>query len=150
MFPVPQRREIDPGAMRELVRVQIRTTSTNAIGEPITASWADIANPLRFAGVVQNSSSEAVQAEGIVSNFAVTFYMRYPLAAVEPGNCRIVYRDNIYHVAGIDRNTHRNHLVIVSCFRQDSAPAETLPDVGGSPGSGSTISQGEGPPLVQA
>jgi head-tail adaptor len=150
MFPVPRRNQIDPGAMRELVRVQTRTTGVNYAGEPTTTAWVDIASPLRFAGVVQNSSSESVQAEGIVSNFAVTFYMRYPLAAVEPGNCRIIYRDNIYHVAGIDRNTHRNHLVLVSCFRQDDAPAETLPDVSGVTGSGGTISEGEGPPLVQA
>jgi head-tail adaptor len=136
--------------MRELVRVQTRTTGVNSIGEPTTTAWVDIASPLRWAGVVQNSSSESVQAEGIVSGFAVTFYLRYPLADVEPGNARIVYRDNIYNVAGIDRNTHRNHLVIVSCFRQDDARPETLPDVSGMTGSGGTTAIGEGSPFGQA
>jgi head-tail adaptor len=150
MFPAKTYKHIDPGAMREIVRIQTRTTSISSIGEPITASWADITDPLRFAGVVQNSSSEIAQAEGIVSSFGITFYMRYPLAGVEPGNCRIIYRDNIYHVAGIDRNTYRNHLVIVSCLRLDDAPTETIPPVTGQPGTGATTGIGEGPPLNQA
>jgi head-tail adaptor len=135
--------------MREIIRIQTRTATVNAIGEPVTSAWTDIADPLRYAGVQQTSSSETVTAEGIVTSFGANFFVRYPLAAVEPGNCRLVYRDNIYHVAGVDRNSFRNHLVVLNCFRQDNQPAETIPAVTGVPGTGGTTQTGEGPPLME-
>ena len=150
MFQTRPNGPIDPGAMREVVRIQTRTTTVNSIGEPVTSAWADIADPLRFAGVQQTSSSETVTAEGIVTSFGANFFLRYPLAAVEPGNCRVIYRDNIYHVSGVDRNSFRNHLVVLNTFRQDNQPAETIPPTTGVSGTGGTTQIGEGPPLMEA
>lgn len=149
MFQTRPNGPVDPGAMREIIRIQTRTTIVNAIGESVTSAWTDIADPLRYAGVQQTSSSETVTAEGIVTSFGANFFVRYPLAAVEPGNCRIIYRDNFYYVAGVDRNSFRNHLVVLNCFRQDNQPAETIPAVTGVPGTGGTTQVGEGPPLME-
>jgi head-tail adaptor len=147
MFQTRPNGPIDPGAMREIVHIQTRTTTVNSIGEPVTSAWVDIADPLRYAGVQQTSSSETVTGEGIVTSFGANFFLRSPLASVEPGNCRVVYRDNIYHVSGVDRNSFRNHLVVLSAFRQDNQPPETLPAVSGVPGTGGTTQVGEGPPV---
>lgn len=100
------------GSMREVVRIESRTTSQDANGEQV-ASWSLVLE--RRAQMVATPGAELWSSKERTARVPTVFRMRYPTDAVVLPQMRLVCRGRVFNIiSAIDESGRRTDL-LVSC-----------------------------------
>lgn len=106
MKPTPN--SFTPGALRESVTIQKRSTSQDGVGEQVH-TWSTFEE--RRAELMKTPGSEAWAAQQRNARVPTTFRLRY-LAGVEPG-MRLIWSTRVHDIrSAIDPTGRKEELII--------------------------------------
>ena len=101
---------IPAGSLRTPIAIQVQSTTTDAIGQPVT-EWVDFA--LVRANVRHLSGTESIKADAVTSVVKASIRIR-PLAGVHAG-MRVIAEGNVYSIQSVIPDMqYRTHTDLVT------------------------------------
>lgn len=116
--PDSQREKITVGKLDRKITIQAKSVSQNEFGEEIE-TWATFASV--YAAKADVSDSERMAAAEVSATITTRFRVRWSsaLAAVNPGDHRVVLEGRVYDISGIKELGTREGLELTAAARAE-------------------------------
>jgi head-tail adaptor len=111
-------RTTDAGAMRDVIRIEQRSTEQDAAGEQVP-TWALVAE--RYAEKTETPGTEGWSSRERIARVPTSFRMRWPSFTVRP-DMRVIHKGRVYNVLSAIDETGVSKDLLLTCEEVVSEP----------------------------